>query len=128
MDGAVVTVDAMHTQRDTEHAIQGLGARYVFTSKTNNKHLYAQFKNLPRKHVPHRTMRESGHGRKETRTIKTTEVAARIEFEGATQLAQLRRTTWRKKPKGSPKRKSVEIVYLITSADRRTVAPLTLVG
>ena len=128
IDGAVLTVDAMHTQTDTATTIRARGAHYVFTVKANNKHLHAQLKNLPWKHVPHRTMRESGHGRKETRTIKTAQVPAWIAFEGAAQIAQLRRTTWRKKSKGAPKRKSVEVVYLITSADRSTAPPLTLAG
>ncbi len=106
--------------------IRGLGGHYVFTVKANNKHLYAQLKNPPWKHVPGRVMRESGHGRRETRAIKTAEVPAWIEFEGAARVAQLRRTTWRKKSRGSPERKSVEAAYLITSADRRTAGPLML--
>jgi predicted transposase YbfD/YdcC len=126
--GAVVTVDAMHTQHDTAVTIQDLGAHYVFTVKANNKHLYAQLKNLPWNHVPGRTMRGSGHCRRERRTIKTADVPAWIEFEGAAQITQLRRTAWRKKSKGSLKRKSVEVVYLITSADRRTAGPLMLAG
>lgn len=128
IDGAVVTVDAMHTQTQTAAAIRGAGAHYVFTVKANNKHLYAQLKDLPWKHVPGRTTRESGHGRKETRTIKIAQVPAWITFEGAVQVAQLRRTTWRKESKGSDKRKSVEVVYLITSADQRTAPPLRLAG
>ncbi|WP_143847497.1 ISAs1 family transposase, partial [Nocardiopsis sp. JB363] len=41
IDGAVVTLDAMHTQTDTATTIRGGGAHYVFTVKANNKHLYA---------------------------------------------------------------------------------------
>lgn len=44
--GAIVTVDAMHTQTDTAHTIQNQGAHQVFTAKAENKHLYAQLKNL----------------------------------------------------------------------------------
>ena len=128
INGAVITVDAMHTQHDTAHAIQDQGAHYVFTVKANNKHLYAQLKKLPWKHVPAHTTRDTGHGRRETRTIKTAQVPEWITFEGAAQVAQLRRTTWRKKSKGSAKRKSVEVVYLITSADHRTAPPLVLAG
>ena len=126
INGAVVTVDAMHTQTDTAATIRAQGAHYVFTVKANNKHLYAQLKKVPWKQVPAHTTRDSGHGRKETRTIKTAQVPAWITFEGAAQIAQLRRTTWRKKSKSSPKRKSVEVVYLITSADGRTAPPLAL--
>ncbi|MBB5494044.1 ISAs1 family transposase [Nocardiopsis metallicus] len=113
IDGAVVTLDAMHTQTDTATTIRTGGAHYVFTVKANNKNLYAQLKKVPWKHVPVHTTRDTGHGRKETRTIKTAQVPAWVTFEGAAQIAQLRRTTWRKKSKGSPKRKSVEVVYLM---------------
>lgn len=124
--GAVVTVDALHTQHESAAKIRAAGGYYVFTVKANQKHLYSQLKALPWKDVPSRTTRDTGHGRKETRTIKAADVPAWIELEGATQVAQLRRTTWRKKSKGSPRRKSVEVVYLITSADHRTAPPLTL--
>ncbi len=106
IDGADVTLDAMHTQTDTATTIRAQGTHYVFTVKADNRHLYAQLKNLPWKHVPAYTTRDTGHGRKETRTIKTTQVPVWITFEGAAQIAQLRRTTWRKKSKGSPKHKS----------------------
>ena len=128
INGAVVTLDAMHTQTHTATTIRAGGGHYVFTVKVNNKHLYTQLKSLPWKHVPAHTTRDTGHGRRETRTIKTAQVPAWITFEGAAQVAQLRRTTWRKKSKGAPKRKSVEVVYLITSADRSTAPPLTLAG
>lgn len=78
--------------------------------------------------MPAHTTRDAGHGRKETRTIKTARIPAWITFEGAAQVAQVRRTTWRKESKSSDKRKSVEVVYLITSADERTAPPLVLAG
>ncbi|WP_425572080.1 ISAs1 family transposase, partial [Nocardiopsis exhalans] len=74
IDGAVVTLDAMHTQTDTATTIRTGGAHYVFTVKANNKNLYAQLKKVPWKHVPAHTTRDTGHGRKETRTIKTAQV------------------------------------------------------
>ena len=128
INGAVVTLDAIHTHTDTAHAIRAGGAHYVFTVKANNKHLYAQLKKVPWKHVPAHTTRDTGHGRKETRTIKTAQVPAWITFEDAAQVAQPRRTTWRKKSKGSAKRKSVEVVYLITSADHHAAPPLVPAG
>ncbi|GAB2484086.1 hypothetical protein [Nocardiopsis aegyptia] len=72
------------------------------------------------------TTLDTGNGRKETRTIKTTQVPAWITFEGAAQIAQLRHTTWHKKSKGSPEHRSVEVVYLITSAEGRTAPALVL--
>ena len=87
--GAVVTVDALHTQHETATKIRAEGGHYVFTVKADQKHLYQQFKALPWKGVPSRTIRDTGHGRKETRTIKAADVPAWIELEGATQIAQL---------------------------------------
>jgi hypothetical protein len=45
--GAVVTVDAMHTQTDTAKLIVEAGGDYVFTVKTNQPTLYAACKQLP---------------------------------------------------------------------------------
>ncbi|MFF5011522.1 hypothetical protein ACFY3G_53310 [Streptomyces phaeochromogenes] len=42
------------------------------------------------------TRTERGHGRRATRTIKVADVPVWIEFTGATQIAQLRRTVTRK--------------------------------
>jgi hypothetical protein len=50
------------------------------------------------------------HGRRVRRTIKVTLVPAWIEFEGAAQVAQLRRTVTMEG------KKTVEVVYLITSS------------
>ncbi len=47
-----------------------------------------------------------------------------ITFPGAAQVAQLRRT----RTEYDTKRTTVEVVYLITSADHRTADPLTLAG
>jgi hypothetical protein len=59
------------------------------------------------------------HGRRARRTIKAVLAPAWIEFDGAAQVAQLRRTVTRKG------KKTVEVVYLITSdpdADPATLA------
>jgi predicted transposase YbfD/YdcC len=45
--GAVVTIDAMHTQHDTAQLIIGRGACYVMTVKANMPSLYRQLKKLP---------------------------------------------------------------------------------
>ncbi|WP_460757687.1 ISAs1 family transposase, partial [Myceligenerans cantabricum] len=124
--GAVLTLDALHTQRDTAAKIRTAGGHYVFTVKANQKTLYQALKDLAWKHVLASTTRETGHGRREARTIKVADRPDWIQFEGAVQVAQLRRTTWRKKSKGSPRKKSVEIVYLIASADHHAAPPATL--
>jgi predicted transposase YbfD/YdcC len=118
--GVVVTVDAMHTQTDTAQLIVEAGGDYVFTIKGNQPTLYAACKRLPWREVPARRLTSTGHGRRVTRTIKVVTAPAWIGFHGAAQVAQLRRTVTRQG------KKTVEVVYLITSADVRTAPPATL--
>lgn len=107
--GAVLTIDAMHTQSDTAQVILGRGADYVMTVKANMPTLYRKLKKLPWAAIPATTAVSTGHGRRARRTIKVMLVPAWIEFEGAAQVAQLRRTVIRNG------KKTVEVVYLITS-------------
>jgi predicted transposase YbfD/YdcC len=120
LNGVVVTMDALHTQHDTAALVVGAGGDYVLTVKANQKSLYAQLKALPWASIPAVTRTDRGHGRRATRTVKVLDVPAWIEFTAATQVAQLRRTVTRKG------RRTVEIVYLITSADARTAPPAVL--
>ncbi|MCX5233443.1 ISAs1 family transposase [Streptomyces sp. NBC_00233] len=120
LDGVVVTMDALHTQHDTAALVAGAGGDYVLTVKANQKSLYAQLKTLPWASVPAVTRTDRGHGRRATRTVKVVDVPAWVEFTAATQVAQLRRTVTCKG------RRTLEIVYLITSADARTAPPAVL--
>jgi len=117
--GAVFTLGAMHTQHDTARAILSRGADYVMTVKANMPTLYRQLKNLPWAAVPAVSAVSTDHGRRTRRTIKTVLTPSWIEFEGAAQVAQLRRTVTKKG------KKTVEVAYLITSdrdADPATLA------
>jgi predicted transposase YbfD/YdcC len=107
--GAVITIDAMHTQSDTAQVILGQGADYVMTVKANMPTLYRQLKKLPWAAVPSASSVSTGHGRRARRTIKAVLAPAWIGFDGAAQVAQLRRTVTTKG------KKTVEVVYLITS-------------
>jgi predicted transposase YbfD/YdcC len=107
--GAVLTMDALHTQHDTAQAVTGRGAAYVMTVKANMPALYKQLKALPWKDVPSFSYVRKDHGRRARRTIRTLLAPAWIEFDGAAQVAQLRRTVTRNG------KKTVEVVYLITS-------------
>ena len=118
--GVVVTVDAMHTQTDTAQLITTAGGDYVFTVKSNQPSLHAVCKDLPWKDVPAHRATQTGHGRRVTRTIKVVCAPDWVGFAGAKQIAQVRRTLTR----GG--KKSVEVVYLITSADHTTAPPATL--
>jgi predicted transposase YbfD/YdcC len=117
--GAVITIDALHTQSDTAQVILGQDADYVMTVKANMPALHRKLKKLPWAAVPAFPAVSTDHGRRARRTIKVTLVPAWIEFDGAAQVAQVRRTVTKKG------KKTVEVVYLITSdpdADPATLA------
>lgn len=119
--GAVATLDAMHTQTATVEQITAAGGDYVFTVKKNMPSLHAKHKALPWKSVPAARSTTTAKGKRITRTIKVTSVPDWIEFPGAKQVAQLRRTVT-----GKGRKKTVEVVYLITSADHVTAPPEVL--
>ena len=50
--GAVITIDALHTQHDTAQVILARQADYVMTAKANTPTLYRQLKKLPWAAVP----------------------------------------------------------------------------
>ena len=117
--GAVVTIDAMHTQHDTAQAILARQAGYVMTVKANMPTLYRKLKKLPWAAIPAGSAVSTDHGRRARRTIKVALAPAWTGFDGAAQVAQLRRTVTRNG------KKTVEVAYLITSdrdADPATLA------
>ncbi|MGH3244998.1 MAG: ISAs1 family transposase [Trebonia sp.] len=119
LTGAVLTMDALHAQHDTAQAVLDRGADYVMTVKANMPTLYAQLKKLPWKDVPAFSSVAKGHGRRARRTVKAVLAPTWVDFEGAAQVAQVRRTVTRKG------KKTVEVVYVITSdkaADAATLA------
>jgi predicted transposase YbfD/YdcC len=107
--GAVITIDAMHTQDDTAQAILARQADYVMTVKANMPTLYKRLKKLPWAAIPAVSAVSTDHGRRARRTIKAALAPAWIEFTGAAQVAQVRRTVTKKG------KRTVEVVYLITS-------------
>jgi len=114
----------MHTQDDTAAAIVAAGADYVFTVKANRPSLLKALKKLPWTTVPPGATRtEHGHGPRVTRTIKILQIPTLPTWPhltGATQVGQLPRTVT---TRGT---KTVEIVYLITSASHRDAQPADL--
>ncbi len=92
----------------------------MFTVKNNQPSLYAACKNLPWTEIPGHSHLTTGHGRRARRTIKVVQAPAWVQFPGACQIAQIRRTVTR------AGKKTVEVVYVITSADHQTGPPATL--
>jgi predicted transposase YbfD/YdcC len=71
--GTVVTMDALHCQRQTaRYIVEDKQADYIFTAvKDNQPGLFDALDALPWQDVPVRhQMRDRGHGRDETRTIQ----------------------------------------------------------
>ena len=118
--GAVISADAMHCQRETASHITGKGAHYVLTVKANQPTLRAACKALPWKDVPRVTATDTSHGRRVRRTIKAVQAPDWIDFPGAAQIVQLRRT---RTIKG---RKTTEVVYAICSLDMIAAPPATV--
>ncbi|TWH10356.1 hypothetical protein L618_004000000110 [Rhodococcus rhodochrous J45] len=75
---------------------------------------------LPWRDIPVTRVTTTGRGRRITRTIKVTAVPGWIDFPGAAQVAQIRRTVTKTECK------TVEVVYLATSADHLAAPPAVL--
>jgi predicted transposase YbfD/YdcC len=108
----------MHTQTDTAKVILARRADYVMTVKASMPTLYKQLKKLPWAAIPAASSVGKDHGRQARRTIKAALAPAWTGFDGAAQVAQLRRTVTQNG------KKTVEVVYLITSD--KDVDPATL--
>ena len=117
LDGVVVTADAMHTQTGTAQWITRRGGHYLLTPLGNQKTLRKTLKALPWKSVPSVSSVDTSHGRRVRRTAKAIEAPALVDFPGAAQVVQLRRTRTIKS------RKHVEVVYLICSLPMTDAQP-----
>jgi len=114
--GAVVTFDALHTVRaNLSWLVQDKQAHYIAIVKRNQPRLHAQVRALPWRQVPGGgCARETGHGRAETRTLKTAHVSD-LEFPGARQAIKI--TRWRQDTAtGKTSRQTVYAVTSLTSA------------
>jgi predicted transposase YbfD/YdcC len=90
----VVTVDALHTQRDHVQALRDRGVHWVLSVKGNQPRLRRQLATLPWRQVePSHRSAETAHGRREIRTLKVATIAAGIEFPHAAQAIQVTRKT-----------------------------------
>lgn len=95
LNGLLFVADALHTQVNHATEIAARGAHLLIPAKGNQPTLHAQLKALPWAQIPigHQT-RETGHGRRETRTVKaiTLHTPGGIGFPGAEQAIRITRT------------------------------------
>jgi len=115
--GAVVTADATGTQTTTATSITGRRGHYVLTVKVNQASLFARCTALPWAKIRAASAVDVGHGRRVRRTIKVAAAPALLDFSGAVQVAQIRRT------RTLAGKKSVEVVYVITSMTSTQASP-----
>jgi predicted transposase YbfD/YdcC len=115
--GAVISVDALHTQRDTADYICDRGGHFVFTVKGNQPNLHRRCKAMPWKKIRATSTLDRAHGRRVRRTIKVAAAPELLDFPHAVQVAQLRRT------RTIAGKKSVEVVYIITSMPPSQASP-----
>lgn len=91
----IFVADALHTQVGHAQEIAARGAHLLIPAKGNQPTLFAQLKTLPWAQIPigHQT-RETGHGRRETRTVKaiTVTTPGGIGFPHAVQAVRITRT------------------------------------
>ena len=116
--GAVITADALHTQHRHADYLTGRGAHYLFTVKGNQPALHRELASLPWSEVPVvHVERNTGHGRRETRTMKITAIEAGISFSHARLAAQL----VRRRRSLTGRKWSTETVYIVTDLTYRNV-------
>jgi predicted transposase YbfD/YdcC len=120
----VITVDALHCQRDHVTYLAERGADWILTVKANQPTLHQQLAALPWRAVPD-AARDTGrgHGRREIRTLKILTISTGIEFPHAAQALQIRR---RRHRLDEPKRFTTETVYAITNLRVHQAKPAQL--
>jgi predicted transposase YbfD/YdcC len=116
LDGAVVTSDALHTVRaNLNWLVEDKKAHYIAVVKRNQPLLHAQVRALPWRQIPAGSpARDTGHGRIETRTLKTAHVN-RLDFPYARQAIKITRRR-QDTATGTTSRQTVYAVTSLTSA------------
>jgi predicted transposase YbfD/YdcC len=123
LTAAVVTSDAMHTQRDhVEFLVTIKHAAYICMVKRNQLNLYRQLKTLPWRQVPiGDETHDRGHGRYEIRRLQVVS-SDRLDFPHATQAIRITRRVRSQKTK---KWRTVT-VYAITNLTAAEAGPAEL--
>jgi len=117
--GALITADAMHTQRGHVEHLRERGAHWLLIVKGNQPTLHAQVRALPWSGVPTADVStDKGHGRIERRALKIVEVTDGLEFPHAALAIKCVRTRGRV---GRPRHS--ETIYAITDLSWHQIAP-----
>jgi predicted transposase YbfD/YdcC len=128
LTGAVVTADAMHTQREHAHwLVEEKKAAYLFTVKRNQPRLFRQLKALPWTKVPVLdSARDTGHGRREIRRLQAVTCLGplALDFPHAVQAIRIRRRRYHP----GTGRASTVTVYALTNLTTGQAKPADLAG
>jgi predicted transposase YbfD/YdcC len=119
----VFVADALHAQVAHARDVAALGGCLYVTVKANQPTLFARLKGLPWAQVPvGDTRRDTGHGRRETRTVKalTVRTPGGIGFPHAEQAVRITRT---RIVNGKTTR---EMAYLVVSLPAEHAQPVDL--
>ena len=123
LTGLLFVANAMHTQTAHADEIAARGAYLLIPAKGNQPTLHAQLKTLPWAQVPigHQA-RNTGHGRRETRTVKalTLQTPGGITFPHAQQAIRITRTRTRTTT-GKTSRETAYLTISLPAADAHPV-------
>ena len=113
LDGALVTADAIHTQRShARYLVEDKRADYLFQVKENQPRLLASIKAIPTESFsPDHEDTTRGHGRTEHRHVKVAAATAAIDFPHAAQVI----VVYRERADLDDAMTSAETSYYITS-------------
>lgn len=130
--GRTVTLDALHTVRNTARLItERCGADYVMAVKANAPETFALLEGIDwerHRDGRHAEAPAKGHGRLEWREIDAmTPLPGTVNYPGARQIARVRRHRQRLGPSADGAA-SVETAYLITSLDAQAAPPRDLLA
>ncbi|MFW6720715.1 ISAs1 family transposase [Streptomyces sp. MAR4 CNY-716] len=126
LDGSLVTFDALHSvQANVTWLVKTKNAHYIAMIKRNQPTAYRQLAALPWPDVAvQHTASSTGHGRHESRSIKTCGIPERlggIAFPHARLALRVHR---RRRPTG--RRETRETLYAVTSLDAHQTTPAEL--
>jgi Transposase DDE domain. len=128
LTGWVLTQDAGHTNRATARFIvDELHAHYVMIAKGNTPKIYAKLNALPWETTPiAHTTTDTGHGRRETRTIRVLDAPEDLDWPHAQQVFLIERTVERtvyRRDKKSKKLKKTRVKHCVAALGMTSMNP-----
>lgn len=127
--GVVLVADAKHTQHRLVDQVGGAGGWWVLPVKENQPGIHARVTALPWSDLTAAAVeRGTGHGRKETRTIRVIQAPEHVDLglAGAAQVIKIGRHTLRKKNLTAQPAWTRESAYFLTNLPAQLADPAFL--